>query len=71
MQKVKVVYIISYIDKAIGFEWVADNLNRDKFELSFILLNDTPSYLAKYLNKIGTPVYELSLIHISEPTRPY
>ncbi len=59
-QKVKVVYIISNIDKAIGFEWTAKYLDKAKFDLSFVLLNPKPSYLAKYLNEIGVRVTELN-----------
>ena len=55
----KVVYIISHIDKAIGFEWISEKLDRSKFELSFILLNDKPSHLANYLREKGIPVREL------------
>jgi len=55
----KVVYIISHIDKAIGFEWIAERLDRSKFDLSFILLNDKPSWLAKHLREKGVAVREL------------
>lgn len=56
----KVVYIVSHIDKAIGFEWIAAGLDKSKFELSFILLNDRPSYLATHLREMGIPVTEFS-----------
>lgn len=55
----KVVYIISHIDKAIGFEWITEKLDRSRFDLSFILLNDKPSHLAKYLQEQGIPAREL------------
>jgi glycosyltransferase involved in cell wall biosynthesis len=55
----KVVYIISHIDKAIGFEWIGERLDRSKFDLSFILLNDKPSWLAKHLREKGVQVREL------------
>ena len=58
-KKTKIVYIISYIDKAIAFEWISERLNPEKFDLSFILLNATPSYLAGHLEKNGTWVKEL------------
>ncbi|MGQ0739702.1 MAG: glycosyltransferase family 4 protein [Bacteroidota bacterium] len=58
-QRRKVVYIISHIDKAIGFEWIAEKLDRSKFGLSFILLNDKPSHLARHLRDKGIPVQEL------------
>jgi len=57
--KIKIVYIISHIDKAIAFEWIADRLNKTKFDLSFILLNNEPSFLAKYLAEQDITVDEL------------
>lgn len=47
--KKKVTYIISDINRAIAFEWVAAYLNKDKFELSFILLNKGNSVLEDHL----------------------
>lgn len=59
-KRVKVTYIISQIDKAIGFEWITENLDRSRFDLSFILLNPKPSYLANYLRQKGIAVDELT-----------
>src|SRR5215204_2831255 len=56
----KVTYIISQIDKAIGFEWITESLDKSRFDLSFILLNEKPSYLAQFLREKGIPVDELS-----------
>src|SRR5215203_256452 len=56
----KVTYIISQIDKAIGFEWITENLDQSRFELSFILLNEKPSFLARHLREKGVTVHELS-----------
>src|SRR5215203_5901585 len=55
----KVTYIISQIDKAIGFEWITENLDQSRFELSYILLNEKPSYLAGFLSEKGIAVDEL------------
>ena len=41
----RVTYIVANIDKALEFEWVADLLDGDRFELNFILLNPGPSTL--------------------------
>ncbi|MCF8424763.1 MAG: glycosyltransferase family 4 protein [Bacteroidia bacterium] len=46
---IRVTYIISDIDKALAFEWIADFLNKEKINLSFILINSENSYLKKYL----------------------
>jgi hypothetical protein len=48
---VNVTYIISDIDKALAFEWIAEELNRDKFSLSFILLNPGASVLENFLRQ--------------------
>lgn len=57
--KKKVIYIISLINKSVGFEWVAERLSRDKIDLSFILLNEEPSYLARFLKSKGINTIEL------------
>ncbi|PWJ43294.1 glycosyltransferase family 4 protein [Sediminitomix flava] len=52
--RTKVVYIISNIDKALEFEWVAEYLNQERFELSFILLNPMAnSHLARFVESQG------------------
>ena len=58
-RKTKVVVIISNVDKAIGFEWLVEHIDRTRFELSFILLNDRPSYLGRFLTDCGVRVEEL------------
>jgi glycosyltransferase involved in cell wall biosynthesis len=55
-RKVKVVYIISEINKAIAFEWIAEYINNTKFELSFILLNPGVTDLEKHLTEKGLSV---------------
>jgi glycosyltransferase involved in cell wall biosynthesis len=47
----KVVYIISDIDKALAFEWIAQEINKSRFSLSFILLNPGTSALENYLKE--------------------
>ncbi|MCW3076479.1 MAG: glycosyltransferase family 4 protein [Bacteroidetes bacterium] len=49
--KTKVTYIISNIDKALAFEWIAEGIDKEKIELSFILLNSSDSFLENYLIK--------------------
>lgn len=51
-------YIISDIDKALVFEWVAEELDKQKFDLSFILLNKNPDCdLEKWLRAKNIPVF--------------
>ena len=53
-KKIKIIYIISDINKALCFEWVAKNLNSDKYELSFVLLNMRErSALSMFLDSEG------------------
>ena len=56
----KVVYIISDIDKALAFEWIVEELNSQKFELSFILLNPGPSMLENFLRQKNIPVITIT-----------
>ncbi|MEE9372240.1 MAG: glycosyltransferase family 4 protein [Saprospiraceae bacterium] len=53
------MYIISLIDKAIAFEWISERLNKKQFALSFILLNNSPSYLAEYLEANNVECQEI------------
>ncbi len=55
----KVTYIISNIDRALAFEWIALHLDRKKIELSFILLNASQSYLQDFLEHQKIPVLHI------------
>tara|TARA_R110000850_G_scaffold20864_6_gene61821 strand:+ start:1932 stop:3047 length:1116 start_codon:yes stop_codon:yes gene_type:complete len=59
--KSKIVYIISSIYKALAFEWIAEQLNKEKFELSFILLNSGNSELENFLLGKGISVNRIQL----------
>ncbi|GEO03212.1 hypothetical protein AAE02nite_08760 [Adhaeribacter aerolatus] len=54
-----VVYIISDIDKALAFEWVATYLDKQKFDLSFILISPKETVLEKYIHALGLNVYRV------------
>ena len=58
-EPIKVIYIISHIDKALEFEWVAGHLEKNKFSLAFILLNPGDSALAQFVKAQGLPVYHI------------
>ena len=60
MSKIKVTYIISFIDKAVAFEWISEKLNKSRFELSFILLNSKPSLLGQFLKEKKISMVELT-----------
>ncbi len=80
---IKIVYVISDIDKALAYEWVFENIDKSKFELSFILLNSKSSYLEKYLinanilvkrinykSKFDLPVSILKMVYFFLVNRP-
>lgn len=52
----KITYIISKINKALAFEWIAEAFQNTEVQLSFILLNDGESELEKYLLSVRIPV---------------
>src|SRR5438309_718321 len=55
--KLNITYIVSDVDRAVAFEWIALGLNKEKFNISFILLNTKPSYLQEFLEKQNIPTY--------------
>lgn len=58
-RKTRLCYIISDIGKALAFEWIAESLDKQKYELSFILLNPGPSVLEDFLRDQGIPVHRV------------
>ncbi len=59
--KKNISYIISNIDKAIAFEWIANGLDSKRFKLEFILLNPGNSALERYLVDKGITVKRIRL----------
>jgi glycosyltransferase involved in cell wall biosynthesis len=59
MGRIKVVYVISRIDYALGFDWVDKYLNKDKFDLQFIFINPTVPKLHNDLIERGTSSYHI------------
>lgn len=57
MKKNKVTYILANIDKAIAFEWIANHLNKDKFELSFIIMHNKEPFLYNWLKEKHTACF--------------
>src|SRR5690554_5571469 len=57
----RVTYIVSDIDKALAFEWIAEGLDRRKFDLRFVLLNIGDSALEHFLKNRGVPVKRIRL----------
>ncbi len=56
----KVTYIVSDIDKSLAFEWIAQRIDKDRFELQFILIqNVATSSLREFLENKGVVVHTL------------
>ena len=53
---INVTYIISNVNKALSFEWIATDMDKAKVNLSFILLNPADSELEQYLQAAHIPV---------------
>jgi glycosyltransferase involved in cell wall biosynthesis len=62
VQKIKITYIVSRVNKSMEFEWVAELLDKDQFELSFILMGpDKNTALETRLNELSIPHAEIKL----------
>ncbi len=61
MNRLKVVYLISEIQKSLAFEWIAKSIDPKKFELSFILLGRPNTEIANELRKLNVKVIEFPL----------
>lgn len=52
MKKPKVIYIISFIDKALIYEWTIDWFEKsEKLDVSYILMNPVPLAISNYIEQ--------------------
>lgn len=56
----KVTYIISDINRALAFEWIAQYLDRKKVTLSFILINPGNDTLERFIKSQQLEVYSVT-----------
>jgi glycosyltransferase involved in cell wall biosynthesis len=56
---IKVVYIISDIDKALAFEWINDFMDKRNIDLQFILLGHGNTSLISFLKNRGVTHYSV------------
>jgi glycosyltransferase involved in cell wall biosynthesis len=59
MSKVKVAYIVSDIDKALAFEWIADQL-KSRIDLFFVIIGIEESELSRMLTDKSVRYYVIS-----------
>ncbi len=58
--KIKLAYVLSHIQKALAFEWIAKSLPSERFEIYFILLNPQASPLEEFLIRNNIPVLRIN-----------
>ncbi|MDX2189671.1 MAG: glycosyltransferase family 4 protein [Bacteroidota bacterium] len=56
---VQVAIVVSDIDKALAFEWIANQIDPQKIKLHFFLLNKSDSYLEFWLKEKQIDVYRI------------
>ncbi|MEO9258237.1 MAG: glycosyltransferase family 4 protein [Crocinitomicaceae bacterium] len=56
------VYIISSISKSVAFEWICEELDKSKYKLTFILLNETETPIENYLIKNNITCYRVKYV---------
>ncbi len=61
MKRTKVIYVISRIDKALAFEWIAMHIDRRRFDVRFVLLNEGPSQFERFCIENKIPCKTLRL----------
>ena len=57
--KSNIVYILSFVNKSVAFEWIVTNLDKTKYNLTFILLNSDDSPLESFLKSEGVNTYRI------------
>lgn len=60
MKRRRVVYIVSDIDKALAFEWIAKRISKETIDLSFVLMNKDSSHLEQFLDANKIPFRRIS-----------
>ena len=60
--------VLSNIDKAIAFEWIAEEINKEQFEISFILLHHEKPFLYTWLKERKIQVHYIQ--HFGKKSYP-
>jgi len=53
--KIKITYIVSRISKSLEYEWLGTYLDKEKFDLSFVLLHDEKTSFEEFLENNSVP----------------
>jgi glycosyltransferase involved in cell wall biosynthesis len=61
--KKKITYILSNVHKSVAFEWIVQNIDLEKIDLQFILLNEFDTELEQILIASGIKVNRVYLKH--------
>ncbi len=61
MQKVNITYVLCQIGGIAQYQWIADAIDKSKFNLSFIFLDNTTDVLKASLIKNGFTCYQLNV----------
>jgi glycosyltransferase involved in cell wall biosynthesis len=59
--KLKLVYILSFVEKSLAFEWVIDRLDRSKYELHFVVIGNDETPLIHFLRDREIPCQVIQL----------
>lgn len=62
---VKVIYIISDIEKALSFEWIVSKIDRSRFDLRFILIGKQDTSIFRFLQNENVPSYSIQITSLS------
>lgn len=67
----KVIYIVSDIEKALAFEWIATSIDKEKVQIIFVLLNKGNSSLEEFLVKNQIQVHRIQIKNKLDFLRAY
>jgi glycosyltransferase involved in cell wall biosynthesis len=59
LAKIRIIYVISFIDSALEFEWVIKKIDKEKYDLSLVMLNPKSSWLAAIAHENGVQCTEI------------
>lgn len=64
--KIRLLYVISHSKRWISFEWLSQSIDRDKFDVFFIILNKGQSPLVNYLETTSDNIFHIKFTKAGE-----